>query len=169
MSAYRRGETANRPYGTRRPRHRGGSGGARRAPARASYTLVRIGAYLAVLPPIVWIYSTRENVLVDALSIALLCAAATWFLLRDVPASQWRRVLYAGVVGLVLAEFTWAFGQWGGMPLVGGSAIWLSFYVVSGILEHGLANSLDRRIVLEYGAVALIGVLVVLASAPWRP
>jgi Protein of unknown function (DUF5656) len=168
MSANRWGDARSRPFGSRKPRHRSGSG-AHRAPGRASYTLIRIGAYLAVLPPIVWIYSTREHILLTALLVGLLCAASTWFLLRDVSASQWQRVLYAAVAGLVVAELAWAFSHWGGVPLVGGSAIWLSFYVVSGIVEHGLANSLDRRIVLEYGVVALVGVLVVLASAPWRP
>jgi hypothetical protein len=167
MNVYRRGDLSARPYGTRRPRHRD-RGGVSREPTRLSYTLVRIGVYLAVLPPILLIYGTKGRGLLMGSAIGLICAVATWYLLRDVPAPQWRRALYTAVVGLVLAELTWAFGHWGGVSIVGGAAIWLAFYVLSGIVEHGLANTLDRRIMLEYGVVALVGVLVVLASAPWR-
>jgi hypothetical protein len=70
--------------------------------------------------------------------------------------------------GLLLAELTWAFGYWNVTPLVGAAGLWLGFYVVSGVVEHGASLSLDRRIAAEYGLVALLGSLVILLFArPW--
>jgi Protein of unknown function (DUF5656) len=133
-----------------------------------AYVAVRVVVYLAALAPIVLIYSTKERALVVAPPIGLICAAATWFLLGDTPANRERRALLSVGVGIVVAELAWGFGYWAVVPLVGGAALWLAFYVLSGIVEHGAGQTLDRRIVLEYGFVALVGVLVVMVTAPWR-
>jgi hypothetical protein len=46
--------------------------------------------------------------------------------------------------------------------------LWLGFYVLSGIVEAGASEVLDRRVALEYALVAAIGLIVVLAvSRPW--
>jgi Protein of unknown function (DUF5656) len=142
---------------------------ARRAPrAGLAYVAVRVVVYLAALVPIVLIYSTRERGLLVAPPIGLICALATWYLLSDTPATSQRRTLLAAGVGVVVAELAWGLGYWAVVPLVGGAALWLAFYVLSGIVEHGAAQTLDRRIALEYGLVALVGVLVVMVTAPWR-
>jgi hypothetical protein len=60
-----------------------------------------------------------------------------------------------------VAELAWAFSYWPALPIVSGAAIWLGFYVLSGIVEHGATQSLDRRVTLEYSGVALIGAAVV--------
>jgi hypothetical protein len=40
--------------------------------------------------------------------------------------------------------------------------------VLSGVVENGASQSLDRRIAAEYAGVALIGTVVILAIArPW--
>jgi hypothetical protein len=131
--------------------------------------IARVLLYVAALVPIVLVYSTKERALLVAPPIGIVCALATWFLLNDSAVDTPRRVLLAGGVGLLLAELTWAFGYWSVVPLVGGAALWLAFYVLSGVVEHGAARTLDRRVVLEYVVVAGVGALVVLATAPWRP
>ena len=133
-----------------------------------AYVAVRAAVYLAALVPIVFVYSTRERAVLVAPPIGLICAVATWYLLGDTPAGSQRRILLAGGVGVVVAELAWGLGYWTVVPLVGGAALWLAFYVLSGIVEHGAAQTLDRRIALEYGFVALVGVLVVMVTAPWR-
>jgi Protein of unknown function (DUF5656) len=142
---------------------------ARRAPRTGlAYVAVRVVVYLAALVPIVFIYSTKERALLIAPPIGLICAVATWYLLSDTPVEGLRRVLLGAGVGLVVAELAWGLGYWAVVPFVGGAALWLAFYVLSGIVEHGAAQTLDRRVALEYGFVALVGVLVVMVTAPWR-
>lgn len=140
-----------------------------RPPRRgAAYLLVRVVMYALALPLILEIYGTKQRGLITAPPIGLLAAAGTWFLLTDTAAQPQRRWPLAAGVGVVLAELTWALGYWSAVPLVGGAALWLSFYVLSGIVEHGAGRSLDRRVALEYGIVALLGtVLVALVSRPW--
>jgi len=133
-----------------------------------TYVAVRVGVYLIGLLLMVLIYGTKQRGLLIAPPIALLGAAGTWYLLGDTPADGRRRLINAAGAGLMLGELTWAFGYWDVPALVGAAGLWLAFYVVSGVIEHGASVSLDRRIAAEYALVALIGSAVILAVArPW--
>ena len=133
-----------------------------------AYVVVRLLVYVVALVLIVVIYGTKQRGLLTGPPIGLLTAAGTWYLLGDTLVEPRRRLLLAGGVGLVLAELAWALGYWSVVPLVGGAALWLAFYVLSGIVEHGAGRSLDQRVVTEYVLVALVGPLVVVLFArPW--
>jgi hypothetical protein len=133
-----------------------------------AYVAVRVGVYIFGLILIVLVYGTKQRGLLIAPPIALIAAAGTWYLLGDSPLDSRRRLIAASVAGLLLGELTWAVGYWNVAALVGGAALWLGFYVVSGVIEHAASLSLDRRIAAEYALVALIGTLVILAVArPW--
>jgi hypothetical protein len=133
-----------------------------------AYVVVRVVVYLIGLILIVLVYGTKQRGLVIAPPIAVLAAGGTWYLLGDAPLDRPRRLVNALGAGLMLGELTWAFGYWDVPALVGGAGLWLGFYVLSGVIEHGAAMSLDRRIAAEYALVALIGSAVILAVArPW--
>jgi hypothetical protein len=133
-----------------------------------AYVAVRVGVYLVALLLMVLIYGTKQRGLLIAPPIALLAAAGTWYLLGDAPLDARRRLINAAGAGLMLGELTWAFGYWDVPALVGAAGLWLAFYVLSGVIEHGASMSLDRRIAAEYALVALIGSVVILAVArPW--
>ena len=133
-----------------------------------AYVLVRVLVYVVALAAFVLIFGTKERGLIIAPPIALVGAVGTWYLLGDTPADGLRRVSLGTAVGLLLAQLTWAFGYWNVAALVGGAGLWLGFYVLSGVAEHGASLSLERRIGLEYAVVALIGALVILLVArPW--
>jgi hypothetical protein len=135
-----------------------------------AYVAVRVAVYLIGLVLMVLVYGTKQRGLLIAPPIGLLAAAGTWYLLGDTPLDGARRLINAVGAGLLLAELTWAFGYWDVPALVGGAGLWLGFYVVSGVIEHGGSLSLDRRVATEYAAVALIGSAVILAVArPWSP
>jgi hypothetical protein len=140
-----------------------------RPPRRGlAYVGVRMLVYFLGLLLIVEIYGTKQRGLLTGIPIGLLTMAGTWFLLSDTPADSQRRVTLAAAVGLVIAELTWAVGYWSAVPLVGGAALWLAFYVLSGVAEHGAGRSLDRRVGLEYAVVAIIGsFLVAVIAHPW--
>jgi len=136
----------------------------------AAYVAVRVVVYIVALALMVLVYGTKERGLLIAPPVALVGAAATWYLLGDTPAHARRRVLLSAGVGLLLGELTWAFGYWNVAALVGGAALWFGFYVLSGVVEHGASLNLDRRIAIEYALVALIGALVILVVVrPWSP
>lgn len=134
----------------------------------AAYVAVRAIVYLVALGLMVLIYGTKQRGLFIAPPVGLVGAAGVWYLLGDTPVDSRRRLVLAGGVGLLLAELTWAFGYWDVAALVGGAGLWLAFYVLSGLVEHGALRSLDRRIGFEYAAVALIGAIVILVVVrPW--
>lgn len=135
-----------------------------------AYVGVRVVVYALALLLIVVIYSTKERALLVAPAIAVLCGAATWYLLGDTSLSPRRRLAVSAGVALILAELTWALGYWSTLPLVGGAALWLALYVLSGTLEADASGSLDRRITLEYTVVAVVGTaFILLVSRPWSP
>ena len=133
-----------------------------------AYVAVRVAVYVVALVLMGLIYGTKERGLFIAPPVGLLSAAGTWYLLGDTPVDARRRLILAGGVGLLLAELTWAFGYWNVAALVGGAALWLGFYVLSGVVEHGAALTLDNRVAAEYALVAAIGSLIILVVArPW--
>lgn len=133
-----------------------------------AYVAVRVAVYVVALAIMVLVYGTKERGLLIAPPVGLLGTAGTWYLLGDTPVDARRRIVLAAGAGLLLAELTWAFGYWNVASLVGGAALWLGFYVLSGVVEHGASSSLDRRIAAEYALVALVGALVILLVArPW--
>ena len=133
-----------------------------------AYVAVRVIVYIIALLLMVLVYGTKQRGIVIAPAVGILGAIGSWYLLGDTPLDSRRRLLNAAGLGLLLAELTWAFGYWNVAALVGGAGLWLGFYVLSGVVEHGASLSLDRRIAAEYALVALIGTLVILAVArPW--
>jgi len=133
-----------------------------------AYVGVRVVVYVVALVLTVLVYGTRERGLLIAPPVGLLAAAGTWYFLGDTPAEGRRRLVLAAGVGFLLAELTWAFGYWNVPPLVGAAGLWLGFYVLSGVVEHGASRSLDRRIAAEYALVAAVGALVIFVVArPW--
>ncbi|GAC1327687.1 MAG: hypothetical protein NVSMB2_27060 [Chloroflexota bacterium] len=132
------------------------------------YIAVRILVYFLALVGLVLIFGTKQRGLIIAPPIALVGTVATWYLLGDTPADGLRRLSLSVGVGFVLGQLTWAFGYWNVAALVGGAGLWLGFYVLSGVAEHGASSTLDRHVALEYAVVALIGALVILIVArPW--
>jgi hypothetical protein len=128
----------------------------------------RLAVYLVAFILMGLVYGTKERGLFIAPPVGLLGASGTWYLLGDTPVDSRRRLILAGGVGLLLAELTWAFGYWNVAAVVGGAALWLGFYVLSGLVEHSAAQHLDHRIAVEYAVVAAIGSLVILVFAhPW--
>ena len=133
-----------------------------------TYVAVRVVVYLVALVCMVLIYGTKERGLFIAPPVAVVGAAGTWYLLGDTPVIHPRRLVLAAGAALLLGELTWAAGYWNVPPLVGGAGLWLAFYVLSGVIEHGASASLDRRIAAEYALVAIVGTLVILVVArPW--
>jgi hypothetical protein len=133
-----------------------------------AYVTTRVVVYVVALIVIGVIYGTKERGLFIAPPVGLLGAAGTWYLLGDTPVDARRRLILAAGVGLLLAELTWAFGYWNVAALVGGAALWLGFYVLSGVVEHGASLTLDSRVAGEYALVAAIGSLIILVVArPW--
>ncbi|HWQ14447.1 MAG TPA: hypothetical protein VNL77_16725 [Roseiflexaceae bacterium] len=71
---------------------------------------------------------------------------------------QWARprggLLLAAMVGLTLAEATWALNYWAATFLLGGALLLVVFYITTGLLQSHLEGALTPRVIAEY---ALLG------------
>lgn len=77
-------------------------------------------------------------------------------------APSWGRTLtHAAVAGLGIGEVTWALNYWPLNGLQGGAFLLATYYVATGILTYALHARLTLRVGLEYGLLALAGLVTV--------
>ncbi|NCC33226.1 MAG: hypothetical protein EOM24_14605 [Chloroflexia bacterium] len=94
---------------------------------------------------------TGYRTLYSASMIGLTGALLAYALLAFHPRTS--TVLLALLVGLVLAEATWALNYWATSFLIAGTVLLVLFYVVVSLLQHQAAGRLQRRMLLEYGVL----------------
>jgi len=114
------------------------------------------------------VYQTKERSVYTATVITVVATLAALALYRFRHEARYSAALYAGVTGLAVGELTWAINYWASSGLVGGAFLLLLFYVMVGVFQAHLDRSLDRHVALEYGVVGLIGLTLIMATAPWR-
>lgn len=130
-----------------------------RAVARLALSLLTYGVTLAAFA---LIYHSRTRSLVTATAAAVVSGLMALSLLRETDRPLRRTALYAGLAGLVMGQSTWALNYWRIHALTGGVLLLLFFYVVTGVAQQHLQGSLTRRVLVEFLAVATIGVWLLL-------
>lgn len=118
--------------------------------------------YTVALAAFVLIYQSRARSLLTATATAVVSALMVLSLLQSVGQPIGRTALYAGLAGLVMGQSTWALNYWRIQALTGGVLLLLFFYVVVGVAQQHLQGSLTRRVLVEFLAVAAIGVWLLL-------
>lgn len=105
------------------------------------------------------IYYARLRTLYSAALIGASAALLSYALLHLTPA---RGVpLLALLIGLTLAEATWALNYWAAPFLIGGALLLALFYVVTGLLQSHLEGTLTRRVLWEYSLLGSAMLLVI--------
>jgi len=125
--------------------------------------------YLAAFVLFAVIYGWSDLLLLSILACGLCGALLSAALFRPTRAPRARVWLFAALVGVCIAELTAALGTWTSAGLVGGAFLLLYFYVATGLINALLDGSLDRRLVVEYGLVAAVGLLLIISTSPLRP
>jgi hypothetical protein len=105
------------------------------------------------------VYYARLRTLYSAALIGAAGALLAYALLQWTPPRHGLPLL-ASMIGLTLAEATWALNYWAAPFLLGGALLLVIFYVAGGLLQNHLEGTLSRRIFWEYG---LLGGALLLA------
>jgi len=129
------------------------------AVARLALNLLTYGVALAAF---VLIYRSKARSLVTATATATVSALMVLSLLQVVDQPLRRVALYAVLAGMVMGQSTWALNYWRIQPLTGGVLLLLFFYVVVGVAQQHLQGLLTRRVLVEFLAVAALGVWLIL-------
>jgi hypothetical protein len=110
------------------------------------------------------IYYARLRWLYSSVLVGLGSALLAYALLQWAP-RRGSLTLLSGIVGITLAESTWALNYWAAPFLLGGALLLAIFHVITGVLQSHLAGALTRRIIVEYSLIggALVAAVVVAA------
>jgi hypothetical protein len=123
-------------------------------------------AYLLALVVFVLIYSAKARSLISATGVTLVSTLLALEFLRSAGRGFGRTALYALIAGLSTGEIIWAMNYWRVRGLTGGLILLLGFYVATGLASQQLQGRLTRRVLVEYGVVALFGLAVLLRFGP---
>lgn len=134
--------------------------GYRRARAVLNLVSYAVALVLFLLIPSTWPEVGRA---VTLGGVAMLLALE---LLRGTQARAPLVALYALVVGAVVAQVAWALLLTGASALSASLLLLLLFYLLVGLTSQTLLGRLTKRIVLEFAAVGLAALLVILVLAP---
>jgi hypothetical protein len=143
-------------------------------PNASGYEAARLGlnfiAYLVALVLFGLIHGSKANEFFLVLAALAGSSLLALDVLRGAQQGLRRTSLYALIVGLVMGEIVWALScsnmnsltARGTLPIL----LLLIFYLITGLSRQGLLESLNRRILIEFAVVALIGLALLLKYAP---
>jgi hypothetical protein len=123
--------------------------------------VLNIGTYLTGFAFYAVVYSYDVALVPSALALGLVSLLLSVEVLREAEADPVRALVFAGIVGLIVAQARWALYF---LPLesyLAGVFLLLVFYMVSGLVQHHLTDDLDGPVVFEFATIALVGVLIV--------
>jgi hypothetical protein len=123
-------------------------------------------AYLLALVFFTSIYQTRLRSLVTATSVTLAASLIALSILGEEKRPLGQTALYAGVIGLILGETTWALNYWRANVLTVGVLLMLLFYLLVGVAREHMRGTLDRRVLTEFLGIAAIGTWIVIRFGP---
>ncbi len=119
--------------------------------------LLNIMAYLLVLILYAAIYRTRSRSLITATVVLLISFLVALDLLWTARAGLGRTALLAGLIGLILAECSWAINYWRAGVMTASLTLLLTFYTASGLATQYLLGKLSRQVLIEFAVVAAVG------------
>ncbi len=129
-----------------------------RTVGRVAHTVLLYGlAFVAFA--MVYVHKLRS--LYSATAIFLLAGIFLLQLTEGEDIQLDRRVLYAMVGGLVLAEATWVLNYWPATGWLGGATLLAVFHFLAGLVLARSERTLSWRTALEYGTMSAIAVAVI--------
>jgi hypothetical protein len=132
------------------------------------YKVIRLGlnftAYLVALALFALIQGTKANEFLLAVAALAGSSLLGLDLLHGAQQGLGRTSLYALIIGLVMGEIVWALSYSEMRSLTAGILLLLIFYLITGLSRQALLKLLNRRILIEFALVALIGLVLLLKS-----
>jgi hypothetical protein len=127
--------------------------------------------HLTAVALFTFIYDARLRSLLSATAISLVTVLLATRLFWESKDDLAQAFQYGGVTGLIIGQVTWGLNYWRLSGLQGGLCLLLVFYVVVGLIQQFQQGQLDddlngRRIILEYGGVAIVTLSLVALAAP---
>ena len=123
-------------------------------------------AYMLAFAFFYVIYNTRARSIVTASGVSIVAFLMALDLLSVADVSVRRVALYAGIVGLLVGETTWALNYWRLSAWAASLLLLVSFYLAAGVAHQHLLERLSLRVLFEFGLVAAMALLAIILFAP---
>lgn len=127
----------------------------------ASRFILNLGTFLTGFAFFSVVYSFDVALLPAAVTVGLISLLLSVEVLRESEANPVRALVYAGAIGVVVAQARWALYF---LPLesyLAGVFLLLVFYLASGLVQHHLNNDLRAPVVTEFAAITVLGIVIV--------
>jgi hypothetical protein len=133
-----------------------------------SYPLARFAlnviTYLTAFGFYAVVYGFDVDLLPAAFAAGLISMLLSIEIFREAEADPMRALVFASVIGVIVAEARWVLYF---IPLEGflaGVFILLVFYLATGVISHYLTEHLDRNVLMEFGLVTAAGLAIVIGG-----
>jgi uncharacterized membrane protein YfcA len=108
------------------------------------------------------IWNTRARSSISATFTFLAAGSLAFDLLYATGAQLSHVLMFSLSIGLVMAEGNWAINYWRSNVFIAAVAQLLAFYALIGLAGQHLLDRINRRVLIEFGAVMLIVLLLLL-------
>jgi hypothetical protein len=123
--------------------------------------LLSIGTYLTAFSFYAVVYAFDVALVPSAVAVGLVSLLLAVEILREAEADPLRVLVFAGAIGLIVAEARWTLYFLPIESYLAAGFLLVVFYFVSGLLQHHLNDDLDRPVIVEFSVVALCGLAIV--------
>jgi Protein of unknown function (DUF5656) len=123
--------------------------------------VLNLGTFLTAFGFYAVVYSFDVALVPAALTVGLVSLLLGVEVLREAEADPIRALVFAAVVGIVVAQARWALYF---LPLesyLAGVFLLLVFYLTSGLVQHHLNDDLEPPVVAEFTLITLFGIVIV--------
>ncbi len=123
--------------------------------------LLNLGTFLTAFAFFSVVYSFDVSLVPAAVTVGLISLLLSVEVLRESEADPVRALVYAGAIGVIVAQARWALYF---LPLesyLAGVFLLLVFYLASGLVQHHLNDDLRAPVVTEFAAITILGIIIV--------
>jgi hypothetical protein len=122
---------------------------------------LNIATYLTAFGFYSVVYAFDIALVPAAVTVGLVSLLLAVEVLREAEADPLRALVFAGVVGLIVAEARWVLYFLPVESYLAGVFLLLVFYLISGLVQHHLNDDLKPPVVMEFIGIAMLGVVIV--------
>ncbi|MBC7234810.1 MAG: hypothetical protein H5T69_03130 [Chloroflexi bacterium] len=137
------------------------------SPYSATQIVLQVSTYASAAVLFVALYGTRTRSLLSASGVSLVASGLALERLRESTGQLGRIWLYALLLGLMMGELTWALNYYLLPSRIGGGALLLAFYLLTGLVHEYLADELKTHVIVEHLLVGIAGLAILAGYARW--
>ena len=123
--------------------------------------VLNLGTFLTAFAFYAVVYSFDVSLVPAALTVGLISLLLSVEVLRESEADPVRALVFAGAIGIIVAQARWALYF---LPLesyLAGVFLLLVFYLTSGLVQHHLNDDLRPPVVSEFALITILGIVIV--------